>query len=403
MVENIQAYFVMLENLSSQELDRSAQAIAAHEKHDIARFVAHIAEIGSRGFHLKLGYRSLFEYCVKRFNLTEGSVYRRTQVAGICRRFPQILEAISQGRLHLTGASLIAPHLADDTVERLIAAAQGKSKRELEKLLVTLSPKKLFVPSIRKQPARDPALPAPELGVPAMPQERLEVAALERGVTEATPTVLASVKGTNDLLQPATEDRSNVRFSAGSAFTEKLTRLAEVMGVERPQDHLEEILTRALEIALEKKDPQRKLERRRERDARKESPRPGEAEEDQRSCSCEEETRKEAETSSTEPADSAPSRHVPAAVRERVLERAGYRCEFRGPDGTRCSSRTGLQVEHTLPFAVYRTHEEKHLRAFCPAHNLLAARVFYGREFIQEKIDAARGENVERCAASAVP
>jgi len=231
-----------------------------------------------QAYYLKLGYRSLFEYCVKRFNLSEGSVYRRTQVAGVCH---------------------------------------------------------------------------------------------------------------------------NVRFSAGSAFTEKLTRLAEVLGVERPQDHLEEILSRALEIALEKTDPQRKLERRREREARKESPRPGEAEEDQRSCPCEEETRKEAETSSTEPA--APHRHVPAAVRERVLERAGYRCEYRGPDGTRCSSRTGLQVEHTLPFAVYRTHEEKYLRAFCPAHNLLAAREFYGREFIQEKIHAARGENVERCAASALP
>ena len=85
------------------------------------------------------------------------------------------------------------------------------------------------------------------------------------------------------------------------------------------------------------------------------------------------------------------------------MERAGYRCEYHGPDGTRCSSRTGLQVEHTLPFAVYRTHEEKSLRAFCPAHNLLAAREFYGREFIREKIDTARRENVDRCAASRVP
>ena len=192
-----------------------------------------------------------------------------------------------------------------------------------------------------------------------------------------------------------------MRFSAGSAFTEKLRRLAEVLGIERPQDHLEEILSRALEIALEKKDPQRKLERKREREARKESPCPGEAQEDQSSSPCEGEAREGAETSSSEPA--APRRHVPAAVRERVLERAGYRCEYRGPDGTRCSSRTGLQLEHTLPFAVYRTHDEKSLRAFCPAHNLLAAREFYGGEFIQEKIDAARGENVERCAASAVP
>jgi len=174
----------------------------------------------------------------------------------------------------------------------------------------------------------------------------------------------------------------------GVEFTEELSRLAEVLGIECPRNHMEEILTQALDIALEKKDPRRKLERRREREARKSGTCPGKAEVSQSSCPGE---------------NSAPSRHVPAEVRERVLERAGYQCQYRGPDGTRCSSRTGLQVEHTLPFAVYRTHDERYLRAFCSAHNLLAAREFYGREFIQEKIDAARGENVERCAASAVP
>ncbi len=33
------------------------------------------------------------------------------------------------------------------------------------------------------------------------------------------------------------------------------------------------------------------------------------------------------------------SRHIPAEVRERVLERAGYRCEYRAADGTRCRSK----------------------------------------------------------------
>jgi hypothetical protein len=57
----------------------------------------------------------------------------------------------------------------------------------------------------------------------------------------------------NDFLQSATEDRYNVRFSAGSGFAEKLTRLAEVLGIESPQNHLEEILSCALDIALEEK------------------------------------------------------------------------------------------------------------------------------------------------------
>jgi 5-methylcytosine-specific restriction endonuclease McrA len=315
MGENVRAYFDMLANLSNEELDRSARALAAHEKHDIARFIAHIAVIGKRGYDIDLGYHSLFDYCVRRFNLSEGSVYRRTQVAGVCRKFPAILEAISQGRLHLTGASLIAPHLTVENAERLIADAQGKTKREVE----------------------------------------------------------------------------------------KLSRLAEVLGIECPRNHMEEILTRALEIALEKKDPQRKLERRREREERKNETCPGKAQMSQGSCSSEEETRSGAQAPSTDPANSAPSRHVPAEVRERVLERAGYQCQYRGPDGTRCSSRTGLQVEHTRPFAIYRTHEEKHLRAFCPAHNRSAARRFYGPEFVERKIADARHQRVKRCGASALP
>ena len=59
----------------------------------------------------------------------------------------------------------------------------------------------------------------------------------------------------------------------------------------------------------------------------------------------------------------APSRHVPAAVRDRVLERAGHRCEFTGPAGVRCTARTGLEIEPTRPFALFRSHEERFLEA----------------------------------------
>ena len=146
MSEKVEALFVVLEQISSEELDRSAQAIAAREKHDAAQFVAHIAEIAARNYHLVLGYSTLFEYCIQRFHLSEGSVYRRTQVARVCRRFPQILAAISEGRLHLTGASMIAPHLTEGNVARLIAMAEHATRRELEKRLVEVAPKKAFVP-----------------------------------------------------------------------------------------------------------------------------------------------------------------------------------------------------------------------------------------------------------------
>ncbi len=397
MPETVATYFAKLETLSDEELDRSAGELALHEKHDIARFIAHLAVMTKRKFHLDRRYQNLFDYCVSRFNLSEGSVYRRIQVAKVCRRFPAILVAISQGRLHLTGASLLAPHLAKDNVERLIAAAEGKTKRELEELLVTLAPREAFEPSVRKQPASDPA---PGAGLLPRPLERGDLAAPEKAAIEATPdgAGAASAGGKRTRNLAATEDRYNVRFSAGKAFTEKLTRLAEVLGIEHPKNHLEEILTTALDMALEKKDPERKLERRRKREARKEPSSSDTTQKERTPCPGKVHTPKAAKQK-----DSSPSRHIPADVRQRVLERAGYQCEYRGPDGTRCTSRTGLQVEHTKPFAVYRSHDEEDLRAFCPAHNLRAAEKYFGEEFIKRKIDAARRKRGGPRAADAGP
>ena len=371
MAESAQEYSETLRGLTDVELDDSAEKVAARENLEGARLIAHINEIRRRGYHLELKYSSLFEYCVKRLHLSEGAVYRKTQVAEACGKYPQILEALFANRLHLTAASLLVPHLTDDNVESLIAMAQGKSKRDLEKSLVLLAPKRTFRSSVRKQPSREPKVSEPEkkpetpapLGAPPEPRSR-------------------------DLVEPATQDRYNFRFSAGKEFTEKFERLAEVLGIVSPQSHLEEIFDRAIELALDKKDPKRKLERRRKREAKKETSRaacPGEG------------AAVKAETAPKE--STAVTRHVPGEVEERIFEKAGYQCEYRGPDGARCDCRTGLEIEHTKPFAVWKTHDEAVLAVLCPAHNRLAAEKFYGREFIQQKIEARRREKEERSGA----
>ncbi len=147
--------------------------------------------------------------------------------------------------------------------------------------------------------------------------------------------------------------------------------------------NMAEILERAVDMALEKKDPRRKHERRLERERKRRSTataaesRPAEIPRES-----------EAPRSRAKPAV---SRHVPSQVRGRVLERAGYQCEYCGPDGTRCSSRTHLEIEHERPFAIFKSHDERFLRAFCAGHNRLSAERVYGAEFIREKIEVRRG------------
>ena len=345
MSERVRAYFKELELRSSEDLDSSAVTIASDEKQNVARLIAHIAEIGKRKYYLKLGYTSLFEYCVSRLNLGEGTVHRRTQVAKICRAVPQILEALHAGRLHLTGACLIAPHLTAENVESLIRAAEGKTKRAIEEILITLAPKKEFNPSIRKQPSSKPAMRDQEVNeepsnVPAPEEPKLE---------DKTPSP-AGGQRSHDLLQPATEERYNFRFSAGNEFTDRFKRAAEVLNINSPHCHIEEVFDAALEALLEKKDPKRKQERRRKREAQKTPP-------------------GEEKPTENESASPTVSRYIPSEVRERVLDKAGQQCDYHGPDGVRCSSRTGLEVDHTLPFAVYQRNDEDTLRALCPAHN----------------------------------
>ena len=376
MFEKVKAYFHELKQLSGQDLDASARAITLKEKGHTARLIAHLAEISARKYHLVLGYKHLFEYCVKRLNLSEGSVTRRIQVARVCNRYPQLLAALGRGGLHLTGAGLIAPHLSEDNVDDLIKQAEGKSKRAIEAMLVNRAPKAVFKPAIRKLPACPPKNDAARLSQAE--------AALPAPRAEARPNIL----------EQATGERYNFRFSADRAFAEKLERFAEVLGIEVPRNHMPEILEVALDLALDKRDPQRKNARRKKRRAKacpghlKEQASASKTEKKPRNPGTEASTASPKRTTLPETMSTQPGRHIPAVIRGRVLEKADYRCEYRSSDGRRCSARAGLQIEHTRPFAVYRSHDEAYLCVLCAEHNRLAAERYFGKAFIKKKIEA---------------
>ena len=70
MKEEIESYFGRLAGLSTLELER---------------VLAHIAEISKRKAHIELGYRTLFDYCVRGLGLSEGSAWSRIQIANVAR------------------------------------------------------------------------------------------------------------------------------------------------------------------------------------------------------------------------------------------------------------------------------------------------------------------------------
>ena len=122
MIEQFKSYFVKLEHLSSAELDRSAEKLVVAENGNIAKLIAHIAEMSARKLALELGYKNLFDYCIRRLNLSEGAVPARIHVANVSRRFPQLLVALAETRISLTVASLLAAHVSENNVDKLISA-----------------------------------------------------------------------------------------------------------------------------------------------------------------------------------------------------------------------------------------------------------------------------------------
>jgi hypothetical protein len=173
MMEKVKTYFETLEGLSTEELDCSTEKLVRAEKRNVALVIAHIAEMSRRKGYLERGYKSLFDYCIRRLKLSEGSVARRIQVANVSKCFPQLLVALAENRVSLTVAGLLAAHLRRENVERLLADCAGMTKREVEEHLVALQPKPVFAPSIRKTPSRAAPTPPPSVPVQVVPGRRV--------------------------------------------------------------------------------------------------------------------------------------------------------------------------------------------------------------------------------------
>ena len=339
MIDQFTSYSTKLERLSNDELHRSAEKLVLAENTTIAKLIAHLAEMSSRKTALELGYKSLYEYCIIGLNLSEGAVPARIHVANVSRRFPQLLVALAESRISrisLTVAALLAPHLTEDNVDKLISDCAGMKRRETEEYIVAFRPKPVFEPSIRKRPAPPVHVesPAPSTSTSTSP------------APSPPPAPAETPKSSPTILQPARAEVFNFRFSANRDFKDKFERLAEVVGVENAQKHMAEILEKALDIALEKKDPKKRLERwRKKQRARTAKSRSNEV------------------AKKDEPAE---SRYVAAEVVERVHERDAYQCVYRGRDGRRCTARAGLHIDHSDPFSIFHSNEESILRLLCP-------------------------------------
>ncbi len=147
----------LLSSVPDRELLQRLAAILRDSRRVETDLIAHIAEVDARRLFLGEACSSMFVYCVERLHLSEPETGLRLVVARASRRHPALLDMLRDGRLHLSGIALLAPHLTDENCAAVLARAVHRSKRDIEELLAELAPRPDAPTVIRKRPDRVPA------------------------------------------------------------------------------------------------------------------------------------------------------------------------------------------------------------------------------------------------------
>ena len=341
--------------LSDADLIAKLKRLVANEREATTELLRSLMEFDARRLYLGEGYPSLFAYCTQVLHYAEHAALNRIEVARAARRLPALLEHIADGRLHLTGARLLAPHLTDENADALLSAARYKSKREIEELIAALKPRPDAASLVRQasgfaESRRRSAEPAAHARLSTSHYVASASDSVSRQSTPPRPTVM-----------PLAPERFKVQFTISRETRDKLQQVQDLMRHVVPNGDPATIFDRALTVLL--------AELERKKFAATTTPR---------------RAREGDET----------SRHIPASVRREVWHRDGGQCAFVGSHG-RCAERGFLEFHHLVPFAVGGAATVENIELRCRAHNTHEASLFLAAEdtsFLETVTGEASGE-----------
>jgi len=330
--------------LSDDDLVAAVNSLARCEREATACLLAHLAELDARRLYLAAGFSSLFSYCCTVLHLSEPAAYNRIEAARAARRFPVVLPMLGEGALSLATVRLLSSHLTAENHQELLAAAAGKSKREVEELLVRYFPRPEVPSLVRKLPALR-SLAAPSAATPPAPEAAAANAMAHHSPLAGAPPLVQPVPARRAVLRPLTPDRYEIRFTASAQTREKLRMAQDLLRHAIPSGDLAEVIDRALTVLL--KDLARKKFAATERPQASRGTAPG-------------------------------SRDIAANVRRVVWPRDHGTCAFVSKSGRRCNERAFIEFDHIHPHGARGEGTTENIRLLCRAHNAYESELFYG-------------------------
>jgi hypothetical protein len=300
--------------LSDAELVSAMTSFAGRERQATTQLIAHLAEFDRRRLYLAAGLSSLFMYFVRVLQLSEPEAYNRIEAARVARRFPVILDKLAEGSLSMTTVRLLASHLTVGNHEELLAAASGKSKREVDELLARHFPQPDVASSVRKLPEPRPIASPVAVATSAGTRGEPVTSASPLGVAiEAVPPTAPPRPA---VVKPLAPERYKVQFTARAETCEKLRLAQDMLRHAVPTGDTAEIIDRALTSLLKELAKKKFAATDRPRASRGAAP---------------------------------GSRYVAAKVRRAVWIRDLGCCAYVAENGRRCNTRALVEFHHLDP------------------------------------------------------
>ena len=349
----------VLTHLSDAGLLRDLDALVAQERTATAAVLAHIAEVDARRLYLPAGYSSMHAYCVGKLRLSEDAASKRIQAARAARQSPALFIALAEGRLHLTGLGLLAPHLTVANANDLLAAATHRSKSEIEQLIAERFPRTELMPLIQAIPVCEPLALAQVDDVP----ERVRASSCQHAPAHVEAPV------PRPRVAPLSAERFALQFMIGKDTYDKLQYVQALLSHRLPSGDVAQVFDRALD-ALRSQLEKQKF-------AATTKPRPR----SRRSI--------------------ANARHIPADVKRAVWQRDQGQCTFVSERGQRCGARKFVEFDHVAAVARGGQATVECVRLLCRGHNQLEAERAFGTEFMNDKREEARRAAARTRAAAA--
>ena len=311
---------------SAQDQVRRLETLLRNEHIALVDFLFALSDFDEKELYLPLGYSSTWAFLREGLGQSEAMTHYRLSAARLLRRLPKLGDFLRQGKVCMTHLSDLAPVLNDENCEAIVTEAMGKSREDIKRIVARLQPR--------------PVPKAPSCTTPLSPAPRLD--------SPPTPQPAASIPVQTEIL---TEAFARKHITIDREYEELLKGARDALSHTSPN---------AAELDVIKEGLRRIIRDHQKRKGQTERPR-----------------------APKEP--KSPEAAIPAHIKRQVWQRDKGQCQWPRPDGQICGSTFRVQFHHRIDRGKGGAHSLENVVLTCQQHNLYAAELSWGKNFIDEK------------------